>query len=102
MYSQELVGSKKKTNYKKIGLITAGVLVAAAVIAVIVVFTTQGQPEPAPVSEQSITLEDFLEGHLYAQKSNATWISDRELMYKDIIVCHLYKYTFVLHLVECK
>lgn len=78
-----MVGSKKTTNWKRIGLIGLGVVVAAAIIAVIVVFTTQGEPELPPPVSQAITLEDYLEGALYAQKSNATWISDKELMYKD-------------------
>lgn len=65
------------------GLIFLGVVVTAAVIAVIVVFATQGDDTVTPAVQQALTLEDYLEGALYAQKSNATWISDKELMYKD-------------------
>lgn len=83
-----MVGSKKKASYKKIAFIVVGVLVAAAIIAVIVVFTTHGGDEPQPQVGEALALEDYLSGQYFAKKNNATWISDKELMYKDDLVIH--------------
>lgn len=86
---QELVGSKKKLNWKKIGII-GGVALVIVIIIVTVVLVTGGNDDDDdnnggnPISpENQLTLDDILTGRFSAKRFNGTWISDKEILYRD-------------------
>lgn len=94
---QELVGSKKSTNIKKLAVIALIILLAITVIVLSIIVVSQSNnksnnddtPVPSPLNPKynGITLQDYLYGRLSAHgRSNASWASPNELIYKDIDV----------------
>uniref|UniRef100_U5EWK1 Venom dipeptidyl peptidase 4 n=1 Tax=Corethrella appendiculata TaxID=1370023 RepID=U5EWK1_9DIPT len=83
---EELVGSKK-SNFKKYLLfgVIAAVIVALVVTAIILVTKKEDSPDAQPSTDESlINLEDILFGRLQAKRFNGTWISDTQIIYRDL------------------
>uniref|UniRef100_A0A1B0CY21 Venom dipeptidyl peptidase 4 n=1 Tax=Lutzomyia longipalpis TaxID=7200 RepID=A0A1B0CY21_LUTLO len=82
---QELMdnSSSRRWNYKKIGIISAVVVVILVAIIVPVVLLT-GKDDPEPSTEKTpIDLDDVLTGRLAARRFNGTWISDHHVLLRD-------------------
>jgi hypothetical protein len=83
--NQDLIMTKGKR--KKRTWIIAGVvctIVVALVVAAIVLLTNGEEENKKPTEEgPALSLEDLLHGKVIPNPFNATWVSDKELLYTD-------------------
>lgn len=74
---------------QKCALVAGILLVLGAITALILFYVYHSKngisPEPL-VTGKALALESILRGDFYAKKSNGTWMSKNELMFKDDFV----------------
>lgn len=77
---------EKKNKTKKILLFGAIAIVLIVIIVILIVFLVNrgGGGGPEDDGLESITLDDFLEGKLYAKGFGADWVSNEEILYRNI------------------
>jgi hypothetical protein len=80
------VGSKRKSNIKKLLLGGGVAVIVIALIVVAVVLLTQSDDDEPAQDREALALDDILEGRFSTKKFNGTWISDNEILFRDFPV----------------